>query len=323
MHRSALDELEIALTSASSRAALPPTPAIAWPLLARAARRRGGGQAREPHPTGAFKVRGGLTFVDALKRRAAAAPGDRLGDARQPRPEPRLRRRARRPGGDDLRAARQFAGEERGDARARRRAGRARRRLPGGARGGDAARGRAACTPCPPSIAISCSASRPMRWSCCARVPDLDVALRADRPGLGHLRLHRGARRAGAEDRDRRRAGERRARLRAVLRRRPRVATRRAATRSPTAWRRAFPTTRRSTSSRAGAARVVPSSTTTRSPRRSAPIGPTRTISPKAPARRRSPRAEERERLRRRKVGLVLSGGNIDLELFQRWAAPA
>ena len=71
--------------------ALPPTPAMAWPLLAR----RLGADVVVKHenhnPTGAFKVRGGLTFVDALKRRDAACQGPDLGDARQSRPEPRLR----------------------------------------------------------------------------------------------------------------------------------------------------------------------------------------------------------------------------------------
>jgi threonine dehydratase len=32
---------------------------------------------------------------------------------------------------------------------------------------------------------------------------------------------------------------------------------------------------------------------------------------------------QERSRLAGKTVGLVLSGGNIDLDLFQRWAAPA
>ena len=32
---------------------------------------------------------------------------------------------------------------------------------------------------------------------------------------------------------------------------------------------------------------------------------------------------KERSRLKRRKVGLVLSGGNIDFDLFRRWVAPA
>ncbi len=32
---------------------------------------------------------------------------------------------------------------------------------------------------------------------------------------------------------------------------------------------------------------------------------------------------KERSRLRGRKIGLVLSGGNIDFDLFQRWVAAA
>ena len=32
---------------------------------------------------------------------------------------------------------------------------------------------------------------------------------------------------------------------------------------------------------------------------------------------------KERARLQGRKVGLVLSGGNIDFDLFQRWVAAA
>ena len=68
-----LDELLRA--EAVVRAALPPTPAIAWPLIAR----RLGVEAVVKHenhnPTGAFKVRGGLTFVDALKRRDPGAKG--------------------------------------------------------------------------------------------------------------------------------------------------------------------------------------------------------------------------------------------------------
>jgi threonine dehydratase len=49
-------------------AAMPPTPAYAWPLLSQ----RLGATAIVKHenhtPTGAFKVRGGLVYVDALKR---------------------------------------------------------------------------------------------------------------------------------------------------------------------------------------------------------------------------------------------------------------
>jgi threonine dehydratase len=54
------------------RQAIPPTPAIVWPLLCE----RLGCEAVVKHenhnPTGAFKVRGGLTYIDALKSRAPA-----------------------------------------------------------------------------------------------------------------------------------------------------------------------------------------------------------------------------------------------------------
>jgi threonine dehydratase len=56
-------------------AAVPPTPAHAWPLLSE----RLGAIAIVKHenhtPTGAFKVRGGLVYVDALKRERPRAAG--------------------------------------------------------------------------------------------------------------------------------------------------------------------------------------------------------------------------------------------------------
>jgi threonine dehydratase len=56
-------------------AALSPTPALSWPLLAE----RLGAEVAVKHenhlPTGAFKVRGGLTYVDALIRREPKARG--------------------------------------------------------------------------------------------------------------------------------------------------------------------------------------------------------------------------------------------------------
>ncbi|HKN29248.1 MAG TPA: threonine dehydratase [Roseiarcus sp.] len=56
-------------------AALRPTPAFSWPLLAA----RLGAEAVVKHenhqPTGAFKVRGGLTYVEALMRREPQAKG--------------------------------------------------------------------------------------------------------------------------------------------------------------------------------------------------------------------------------------------------------
>jgi threonine dehydratase len=56
-------------------AAMPPTPAYAWPLLSE----RLGATAVVKHenhtPIGAFKVRGGLVYVDRLKRERPHAPG--------------------------------------------------------------------------------------------------------------------------------------------------------------------------------------------------------------------------------------------------------
>src|SRR5947199_3247734 len=55
--------------------AVPPTPAYAWPLLAQ----RLGATVIVKHenhtPTSAFKVRGGLIYLDRLKRERAATPG--------------------------------------------------------------------------------------------------------------------------------------------------------------------------------------------------------------------------------------------------------
>jgi threonine dehydratase len=56
-------------------AAMPPTPAYAWPLLSE----RLGATAIVKHenhtPTGAFKVRGGLVYIDRLKRERPNTPG--------------------------------------------------------------------------------------------------------------------------------------------------------------------------------------------------------------------------------------------------------
>jgi threonine dehydratase len=61
-----LDELAVA--TATVRAFVPPTPAYPWPLLAK----RTGAEVIVKHenhtPTGSFKVRGGLVYVDALCR---------------------------------------------------------------------------------------------------------------------------------------------------------------------------------------------------------------------------------------------------------------
>ena len=144
-------------------------------------------------------------------------------------------------------------------------------------------------------------------------------ALCSDRAGLGRLRLHRRARRARPADRDRRRAVDRGARLCALARRR----TRRSHQQRRHARRRhGDARARRGGAGRhpRKASRASRWSPTTKSPTRCAPIGPTRTISPKAPAPRRSPRRCRRStRLAGKKVGLVLSGGNIDFDLFKSW----
>ncbi len=65
---------ELAAATALAHAALPPTPAHAWPLL----RARSGVEVFVKHenhtPIGAFKVRGGLVYLDAMHR-AAELPG--------------------------------------------------------------------------------------------------------------------------------------------------------------------------------------------------------------------------------------------------------
>src|SRR6185436_436251 len=68
-----LQELERAQTIVG--AAMPPTPAHAWPLLSE----RLGAPVVVKHenhtPTGAFKVRGGLIYVDRLRRERPAVAG--------------------------------------------------------------------------------------------------------------------------------------------------------------------------------------------------------------------------------------------------------
>lgn len=68
-----LDELEAA--TAIVRSLVPPTPAYAWPLLAR----RTGIDVVVKHenhtPTGSFKARGGLVYVDSLRRAGSLPKG--------------------------------------------------------------------------------------------------------------------------------------------------------------------------------------------------------------------------------------------------------
>jgi threonine dehydratase len=69
------DRSELDQAHATVRAAMPPTPSHAWPLLAA----RLGAEVFVKHenhtPTGAFKVRGGLVYVDRVKRRQSRPTG--------------------------------------------------------------------------------------------------------------------------------------------------------------------------------------------------------------------------------------------------------
>ena len=71
--------------------ALRPTPALNWPLLDE----RLGAEVVVKHenhlPTGAFKVRGGLTYRRCADQARAGDARVDFGDARQSWPEPRLR----------------------------------------------------------------------------------------------------------------------------------------------------------------------------------------------------------------------------------------
>jgi len=66
---------DVETATATVYAAMPPTPQYAWPLLAR----RTGCEVWVKHenhtPTGAFKVRGGLVYMDRLKRECPALKG--------------------------------------------------------------------------------------------------------------------------------------------------------------------------------------------------------------------------------------------------------
>ena len=145
---------------------LRPTPALNWPLLDE----RLGAEVVVKHenhlPTGAFKVRGGLTYVDALIKREPATRG--FISATRGNHGQSLAFAGRRAGlqvtivvpqGNSKREERRHAG-------ARRRTDRIRARLSGGARRGDAARElRAVCTWFPRSIAIWRLVSPPTRSS--------------------------------------------------------------------------------------------------------------------------------------------------------------
>ena len=238
--------------------AVPPTPAHAWPLLAErlgACRR----QAREPHADRRLQGARRAGLSRPAEARAAECAADRSRrppaiTARASRSRHAVtacpRRSMCRPGNSvEKNAAMRAFGAE---------AGRAWRRFPGRrARKRCAARSSTACdigavVPSRPGSGGS---------DLCARTAPDGVrsrrALRSDRAGLGHLRLHHGARSARPEDRDRRRAVDRGAVLCALVRGRQGRDHRTPATRARTAWRRAVPDAEAVAIILKGASRIV------------------------------------------------------------------
>ena len=66
---------EIEAAQRTVRAAMPPTPQYAWPLLSRRLGATVWAKHENHTPAGAFKVRGGMTYFEALARRAPDVRG--------------------------------------------------------------------------------------------------------------------------------------------------------------------------------------------------------------------------------------------------------
>ena len=120
--RMALDHATLAAAMEVVYRSMSPTPQYAWPLLGEALGAMGGPtevwvKHENTTPTGVFKVRGGLVYVDRLVRERPEVARHRVGHARQPRAEPRVRRAAARPAGRDRGAADEQPREERGHGR--------------------------------------------------------------------------------------------------------------------------------------------------------------------------------------------------------------
>ena len=276
-----LAELEAALPLV--RSVVPATPQHAWPLLAR----RTGAQVWVKHenhtPIGAFKIRGGVTYLDALKRSGrqfsgvvTATRGNHgqsiaLAAARAGLPctifVPHGNSREKNAAmqalgaeliviGSDFDACRPHAAEFADRARLSLRALVPRRSGQGG---------RHLCA----RAVFGSQRSR--------------CRLRADRHGLGDLWPHLGPRPVGLADAHHRRGGRRCAGRCPLIRAGAGCSIPMRRPPSPTAWPAACP--RRSPSTSSGAVRPAWSaSRRTRSPKRSAPITPTPTTLPRAPA---------------------------------------
>ena len=145
---------------------------------------------------------------------------------------------------------------------------------------------------------------------------------RADRAGVGDLRLHPGARPARSENRNRRRAVDGGAVLCAVVRGRhrrddeqQRYARGRHGDPRPDADALAI--------IRKGASRIVQVTDGEIGAAIRAYWTDTHNLAEGAGAAALAAALQERARIRGKRVGLVLSGGNIDFDLFNRWVVDA
>ena len=199
---------------------VPPTPSYAWPLLAAELGADVWVKHENHTPTGAFKVRGGLVYVDRLRRERPHVAGIVSATRGNHGQSLAVRRAAARPAGGDRRAPRQQPREERVDGRAGRRADRARRGLPGRSRARQGRGRRAGLRDgrvVPPRPRARRGDVRPRAVH--GRAVDRD-GLRARRDGVGHLRPDRRARPA-RRCRPRSSASSPRARRRRCSRSRP------------------------------------------------------------------------------------------------------
>ncbi len=201
----ALDMSELQRAAALVHAVMPPTPQYAWPKL----KARAGCTVWVKHenhtPTGAFKVRGGLVYLDRLRRAQPEYARRDIRDARQSRSIHRIFRRPQRNSRDDLRAAQQFAAIRMPPCRLRRPPGRVRHRLRRSearsvSRGGGGATAFHPVIPRRPR-----HRRRDLRSGTVPGGRRLGRGLRRGRHGLRNLRADRRTRSAGSQDGNHRR----------------------------------------------------------------------------------------------------------------------
>lgn len=110
-----LEDLRAASALVHSR--MLPTPQYLWPLLSQASGANVWVKHENHAPTGAFKVRGSITYIDWLRRTQPQIRGICTAYPWQSRPIPGPRGKRRRSERAHIRAARQFGGKECGHAR--------------------------------------------------------------------------------------------------------------------------------------------------------------------------------------------------------------